>query len=110
MLLKEVDEVDLRGIRSLLEDELVIRYVPVANRVVKWHFKHHFALLGPHLEKKWLMIIVLKDFLVNYLNKNGAEIAFFVVITACDDLVKLVKRRLILDVAHKLPGRLVLVT
>lgn len=82
MLLKEVDKVDLRGIGTLLEHKLVIWYIPVANRVVEWHFKHHLALFGPNLEEKWLIIIVLEDLFVDNFNENRAEVGVFVVITA----------------------------
>ena len=55
--------------------------------MVKWHFKHHLALLGPNLEQKWLAIIVLEDFIVNYLDKDGAEVGVFVMITTSYDFV-----------------------
>ena len=96
----EANDIDIRAVLGLLEDELVIRDVPVCDALNEWHLKNHHTLASPDLKQVFLAIIQSADFRVDNFDEHGTEKALFVVLATGDDFVQFVERYLVHDFFH----------
>ena len=92
----------------LLEDELVVRNVPVCYRMLERPFEEHLPFEVPDLEQEREALVPLYDFLVDDLDQDGAEARIFVEVAAREHLVQLVERDRVHDTLHEVFRRLVL--
>ena len=74
----------------LLEEELVLSDVPVADRLVQLLLVDHVAIFAPHLEQEGARGRVASGLIVHDFDKDRAEVRIFSILTTCHDSIKLV--------------------
>ena len=73
LIVKKAHKIQILRVMGLLEDELVVGNVPVCYRMLERPFEEHLPFEVPDLEQEREALVPLYDFLVYYLDQDGAE-------------------------------------
>ena len=108
LVVEKAHKIQILRVMRLLEDELVVRNVPVCYRMLERPFEEHLPFEVPDLEQEREALVPLYDLLVDDLDQDGAEARILVEVAAGKHLVELVERDGVHDALHEVFRRLVL--
>ena len=83
--------------RVLLEKELILRDVPVANGFFKRFFKNKLASSFPHLDDPGFAFVQLLDVRIDHAQQEATVVGALCVMAARIDLIELVERNFVLQ-------------